>query len=111
MVALDKMMGRTKVITVEWDGETVDVSYFTNVVTPVMLEKVEAAAQKDDLSVLGEMLEPVLDWWDILETEGGKRLPTDRETIARIPMSFLTALQKAIEEDQNPPEDGSSDDS
>jgi len=111
MVALDKMMGRTKKIIVHWDGEEVEVSYFTNVVTPAMLEKVEEAAQQDNLDVLGVMLEPVLDYWDILETEGGRRLDTDAETIKTIPMSFLTALQKAIEEDQNPPEGSSSDDS
>lgn len=109
-VALDAMMGRTKVITVPWDGEKVDVSYFTNVVTPDLLEKVDKAAEEDNLDVLGVMLEPVLDWWDILETEGGKRLPTDMATIRRIPMSFLNALQKAIQEDQDPPgEDSSAD--
>ena len=103
-VVLDDMKGRTKVISISWDGETVDVSYFPNVVTPDLLEKVDEAAKKDDLSVLGVMLEPVLDWWDILEHDGGPRIPTDAETIRSVPMSFLNALQKAITEDSNPPE-------
>ena len=107
-VKMSEMTGRTKVLTVKWDGEEVDVSYFPNVVTPDLLEKVDEAAKLDNLDVLGVMLEPVLDWWDILETENGPRLPTDQETIKRIPMSFLDALQKAIQEDQNPPESGSS---
>lgn len=102
-VKLDEMKGRTKVITVTWDDETVDVSYHPNVVTPELLEKVDEAARRDNLDVLGVMLEPVLDWWDIL-LEDGSRLATDAATIKRVPMSFLNRLQDAIQEDQNPPE-------
>lgn len=108
-IALDAMMGRTKKVVVPWDGEEVEVSYFPNVVTPDLLEKVDEAAARDNLDVLGVMLEPVLDWWDILESEGGPRMPTDAETIKRIPMSFLNALQKTIQEDQDPPGESSSD--
>lgn len=108
-VALSNMKKRTKLITVEWDGEEVDVSYFPNVVTPELLEKVDAAADQDNLDVLGVMLEPVLDWWDILEEEGGPRLPTDAATIRTIPMSFLNRLQEKIQEAQRPPEQSSSD--
>lgn len=110
-VSLDTMKGRTKVITVHWDGEDVDVSYHPNVVTPELLEAVDEAARRDNLDVLGVMLEPVLDWWDILEHEDGPRLPTNTETIRKVPMSFLNKLQDAIQEDQNPPGESSSDDS
>lgn len=109
-VALSNMKKRTKLITVEWDGEEVDVSYFPNVVTPELLEKVDAAADQDNLDVLGVMLEPVLEWWDVLLDDGTK-LPTDAETIRQVPISFLNAVQAAIQEDQNPPEESSSDDS
>lgn len=107
-VTLSTMKARTKLLTVEWDGETVDVSYFPNVVTPELLERVTTAAESDNLDVLGVMLEPVLDWWDILEEEGGPRLSTDADTIKRIPMSFLNRLQEAIQEAQRPPESSSS---
>jgi hypothetical protein len=107
-VALDSMKSRTKIITVNWDGEAVDVSYFPNIVTPDLLEQVDEAARRDNLDVVGVMLEPVLDWWDILEHEGGPRLPTDAATIKRVPMSFLNKLQDAIQEDQNPPASSSS---
>lgn len=110
MVALKKMMNRTKTIPVDWDGETVDVSYFPHRVTPELLEKVSEAAEKDNLDVLGVMLEPVLDWWDITEDEGegSPRLPTDADTIRNIPMSFLNRLQDAIQEAQRPPDSASS---
>lgn len=109
-VKITDMMGRTKTIQVKWDGEVVDVSYFHNVVTPQHLEDVAAASEKEDLSVLGVMLEPVLEWWDIMQDDG-TRLPTDAATIRRVPMSFLNALQDAIQEAQNPPAESSSDDS
>lgn len=106
-VSLNDMLDRTKVITVKWDGEEVEVSYFVNRMTPDLMERVEIASREDNLDVLGVMLEPILDWWDILEADGS-RLPTDSATIKRIPMSFLNALQEAIQEEQNPPESSSS---
>ncbi len=110
MVALNRMKARTKLLDVPWDGETVQVSYFPNVVTPELLEQVTEAAEKENLEVLSVMLEPTLDWWDITETEeeGSARLPTDRATIRVMPMSFLNALQSAIQEAQNPPDSGDS---
>jgi len=107
-VALSNMKARTKLISVNWDGESVDVSYYPHRVTPELLEKVTSAADQDNLDVLGVMLEPVLEWWDILEEEGGPRLPTDAATIKTIPMSFLGKLQEAIQEAQRPPESASS---
>lgn len=106
-VKLDEMQGRTKTLVVNWDGEKVDVSYFPNVVTPELLEKVAEASEKDNLDVLGVMLEPVIEWWDIL-LEDGSRLPTDSATIKKVPMSFLNNLQDAIQEAQRPPESSSS---
>jgi hypothetical protein len=102
-VKLDDMKTRTKKLVVEWDGEQVDVSYYPNVVTPQLLEQVAEAAAQEDLSVLGVMLEPVLEWWDVLDDKG-KRIPTSAAVIRTIPMSFLNAVQTAIEEAQRPPE-------
>lgn len=109
-VKLDDMMGRTKVITVDWDGEQVDVSYFSNVVTPELLEEVDEASKRENLDVLGVMLEPVLEWWDILLADG-TRMPTDAATIKKVPLSFLDKLQDKIMEDQRPPAGSSSGDS
>jgi hypothetical protein len=106
-VKMSEMTGRTKVLEVKWDGETVDVSYFPNVVTPELLEQVDEAAKRDNLDILGVMLEPVLEWWDVL-LDDGTRLPTDAATIKKVPMSFLTAVQDAITEAQRPPAESSS---
>lgn len=106
-VKMSEMKSRTKVLQVTWDGETVDVSYFPNVVTPELLEQVDDAAKRDNLDILGVMLEPVLDWWDIL-LDDDTRMPTDADTIKRVPMSFLSKLQDAITEAQRPPAESSS---
>lgn len=108
MVSLSTMKAKTKIVPVEWDDETVEVSYFVNAVTPALLEEVTAAAEKEDISIVAAMLEPVLDWWDVTEEDGGPRLPTTKENIRIIPLSFLNRVQAAITEDQNPPEESSS---
>lgn len=93
----------SKVITVMWGDDPVEVSYFPNAVTPNLLDEVEAAAKQDDLSVIGTLLEPVLDWWDVLDDKG-KRIPTDKATISGLPLRWLTLVQKALEDDQRPPD-------
>lgn len=103
-VHLHNKMGESKTIQVEWGPDTVDVSYHPNVVTPALLEEVDEAAKRDNLDSLGVLLEPVLEWWDVLG-EDNERIPTDAATIRSIPMRFLILVQRAIEVDQNPPAD------
>lgn len=102
-VKLQDKMAETKTITVMWGEDEVLVSYHPNAVTPDLLDRVDGAAKEENLSVLGVLLDPVLDWWDVLDNSG-KRIPTDKITIATIPMPFLNKVQVAIQEDQNPPE-------
>lgn len=102
-VRLSSKMGETRTITVQWGEDDVDVSYHPNAVTPDLLERVDQAAKEDNLDVLGVVLEPILDWWDVLDDKD-RRIPTDAATIKSLPMSFLTIVQKGIEDDQNPPE-------
>lgn len=102
-VRLAEKMAETRTITITWGVDDVDVCYHPNAVTPDLLEKVDKAADQDNLDVLGVLLEPVLEWWDILD-EKDRRIPTDAATIKTVPMPFLTLVQRGIEDDQNPPE-------
>lgn len=106
-VNLTDKINQTKVFTLDWDGDDVDVSYRPNAVTPALLEEVDEAAKADDLSMLGVLLDPVLDWWDVLDADG-QRIGTDPDTIRTLPMRFIGLVQRGIERDQNPPEDGTS---
>lgn len=101
-VRLSTKMAETAVVTVTWGDDDVDVCYHPNAVTPDLLERVDKAAEQDNLDVLGVLLEPVLEWWDILD-DRDRRIPTDAATIKSVPMPFINLVQRAIEADQNPP--------
>lgn len=102
-VKLSEKVAETKTMTVKWGEDDVDVCYKPNAVTPRLLEGIAEAADRDDMSVLGAALSPVLEWWDVLDDKG-KRLPTDAETIAGLPLSWIVVVQRGLEDDQNPPE-------
>lgn len=106
-VKLNEMKARTKTLVVDWDGEKVDVSYFPNAVTPELLDRVDDAVAANDRNVLGVLLVPVIEWWDILEDDNS-RMPVSDDNIQRVPMSFLNKLQDSIQEAQRPPESSSS---
>lgn len=105
-VKLADKIAETKTVTVTWGEDDVDVSYFPNAVTAKLLSDIDQAADAEDLTVIGVALEPILDWWDVLDDKG-KRIPTDRDTIASLPLAWIIAVQSALEEAQNPPENGS----
>lgn len=106
-VKLSEKMAETKTVTVKWGDDDVDICYKPNAVTPRLLEEIDQAAAKDDMSALGVALEPVLEWWDVLDDKG-RRIGTDAGTIATLPLSWIVAVQNGMEADQNPPESGTS---
>jgi hypothetical protein len=99
---LSEVQAKVKVCTVEWDDETVDVGYCPARFTAEVLEAVTEAEGEGNLSILGKMLEPVLDWWDVLDDKD-KRLPTDAATIARMPLAFVMKVLAELQADMNPP--------
>ena len=52
------------------------------------------------------MMQSLLVWWDVLGDDGN-RLPTDLETLKRVPLEFLNKLNEAIGQDMRPPESAS----
>jgi hypothetical protein len=106
-VKLADKLAETKTMTLRWGDDDVDVSYYVNAVTPELLERVDAAAAQDDMSVLGVVLEPILEWWDVLDGKG-KRLPTTAAQIAKMPMRWINLVQDGLQVDQNPPEGATS---
>jgi hypothetical protein len=104
--------------TVEYLGHSMDFGYFPAVITPEFLEAVEAAAndavklgEKPDakggaLDMVGEMLAPMLAWWDLLDDDQN-RLGTDPATIRTLPLGLSMAVLKKAQESMRPPEDAS----
>ena len=99
---LSEVRAKVKEVTVTWEDETVAVGYAPARLTPKVLENVAAAEDSRDLGVIGTMLSPILEWWDVLDDEG-KRLGCTPEVIAEMPLSFVMAVTTALQEDQNPP--------
>lgn len=104
---LSEVKAKTKVVTVSFMDETVDVSYRPAAMTPAILEDVLALAKSaetdaEDMALVGSMLEPVLDWWDVLDDKG-KRLPTTTESIREMPLAFLVQVLQDVQEDMRPP--------
>lgn len=104
---LSEVKAMTKVVTVEFMGGTVDVSYRPAAMTPAILEEVLAMAktaetEAEDMSMIGSMLEPVLDWWDMLDDKG-KRIGTTTEDIRQMPLPFLVKVLSDVQEDMRPP--------
>lgn len=100
---LSEVKARVRTTIVVWEDEKVDVGYRPAAITPEVLEQVNDAAQSGDLSVMGTMLEPVLDWWDVLDDEG-ERIPPTASFIRTMPIAFLMAVLEQVQEAMRPPE-------
>jgi hypothetical protein len=99
---LSEVQAKVKVATITWDDETVDVGYAPARFTPEVLEAVTEAESANNLSILGKMLEPILDWWDVLDDKD-KRIPTTAENIAKMPLAFLMKVLGDLQDDMTPP--------
>lgn len=102
-VRLSEMKAREKAAQVTWDDEIVDFGYFPNAFTMQVAEDVQIAAERNDLSTVSAMLDPIVSWWDVLDDDG-KRLPSDAETMKQFPLTFLMKIMEAVGEGQRPPD-------
>lgn len=100
---LSTIKDKVSTATIAWDGETVEVGYRPGTFTMQIAEDVAEAAALNDLSVISTVLEPILDWWDVLDDEGA-RLPTDVATIRAMPIGFLMAVMDGVQATMRPPE-------
>lgn len=100
---LSEVQSRVKTVDVSWEEETVAVGYAPARFTPEVLEQVAAAEQAGDLGILGSLLAPVVEWWDVLDDDG-QRIPPTPENIRRFPLSFIMAVMAKLQEDMRPPE-------
>lgn len=100
---LSEVKARVKDTTVVWDDEKVDVGYRPAAITPAVLEAVNEAAEAGNLDVMGEMLEPIVAWWDVLD-DNDERIPPTKDNIKQFPVPFLMAVMEQVQEAMRPPE-------
>lgn len=103
MPRLSAMKAKVKTATVQYDGEDVPFGYKPGELTLDLMDDIQEQAARGDKDTVGAMLEPILEWWDVLD-DNDQRLPTDRATIRTMPMAFLTLLMQTMVGDlTNPP--------
>jgi hypothetical protein len=98
---ISALAAKKRTIPVEWDGETIEITYRTAGVNPAyqsMLQKLDT--KKLDQETQWEAVLGVLDRWDIVED--GKPAPITKETFAKLPTSLLVAISNAMIADTNP---------
>lgn len=100
-VRLNDMLGTVKETTVEYDDEKIALAYRPNAFTMEVNDKVNEAAERNDLSVVAATLEPVVEWWDVLDDED-QRIPATAENMRRFPLPFLMAVMDAVGQDARP---------
>ena len=98
---ISALAAKKRTIPVQWDGETIEITYKTAGVNPAyqsMLQKMDS--KKADQATQWEAVLGVLSSWDIVED--GKPAPITKETFAKLPTSLLVAITNALIEDTNP---------
>jgi hypothetical protein len=102
-IRLSELKARVKTAQVEFDDEVIDFGYHPNAFTMEVAEEVEKAANANDLSTVAAMLEPIVEWWDVLDDKD-KRIPPTAENMRAFPLNFLMKIMDKVGEDQRPPE-------
>lgn len=105
---------KVRTITVEWEGETLDVGIYPGRYTPELMSEVmgmvkdaEGSSEQAQLDTVGQMVQPLLAWWDLYDDEQaeqeGRRMPVNAATIATIPLSLTQAILVKASQSVRPP--------
>jgi len=83
-ILLSDLKNRTKKIVVEYQGDSLDVQYFINAVTPAFLSE----------RLVIDQVKAVVAEWDVLDDEG-KPIPVE-DCVNSLPIEFLRSIVDAI---------------
>lgn len=98
---LSQIGAQQRTLTVEYFGESVDVTYIPKNITPHTGAELRDAQEDGDALIVAKMLAKTLVDWDVLGDDGKPMKPTE-ELLAEMPSSFLGAILAAISEDSVP---------
>lgn len=104
-VRLSDLTSRIKEASLEYDGEQVAFAYRPHAFTMEVSDQVAEATAKDDLGTVSALLEPIVDWWDVLDDQD-QRIPPTADNMRRFPLSFLLKIMDAITADSSPEQEG-----
>lgn len=96
-----KRRKETKVVNVQFEGDTVQVAYHAAAITPRLV----ALAQElqTDVAVIADVIQRIVVWWDVLDDEGNRIPPTPENTM-EFDVAFLGAVVNGVFGDMAPGE-------
>ncbi|AZF90301.1 MAG: hypothetical protein BPHS0_15 [Phage 5P_3] len=103
---LSSLKKSLRTITMEWDDNTLNVTYRLGEVTPERADRLAAmfeesrAEDRSNAEIWADIL-AVVESWDILGDDGNP-LPVTAETLAQIPITILRGIAEEITEDARP---------
>lgn len=100
-IVLSQMMGKLRTCKVTFQGESMDVTYRPNIVTPVLIDEINSLTGRDSLD---EQVVRIIDHWDLLDTEG-KQIPVDKDNLKGLPSTFLRSVINGLMADMRAPDD------
>jgi hypothetical protein len=102
-ILLSKIKLHVRQAQVMYEGDALDFGYYPGEFTPELAGAVDTAVSTAQVDVIAVLMEPLMAWWDILNDDES-RMPTDAETINRMPIALLVEILRKIGESMRPPE-------
>lgn len=97
-IKLTDLKNRTRKIQVEFQGETLEVEYRINVVTPEFLHRLDTLAKENITDNLPYQICEAVERWDLVDDDGEELAPT-MELLRSLSTEFLTTVIRAIQND------------
>lgn len=99
---IQALKSRTRQVTVEYEGERLNVEYRPGALTGALVDQVTTAAgEQGQSAVIAEALAQVMAGWDA--TCGSEPYPPTHENLMALPLRLLSDVFRAIVQDAAPP--------
>lgn len=95
-IKLNELKARTYHLKVKYQGDTLELDYYPNVVDREFVETMDTL--ENDYDKIAYQLGRVVQRWDVLDDEGKEIPPTD-PVVKTLPKLFTLAVLNAIIED------------
>jgi len=99
---IQALKSRTRQVTVEYEGERLNVEYRPAALTGALVDRVTTAAGEHGQSaVIAEALSEVVAGWDA--TADGQPYPPTPENLLALPLRLLSEVFRVVVQDAAPP--------
>lgn len=101
-ISLGAARDRIRTIKVEFDGESANVSYWPNRMTPALEDDIgEASTAREVAAQLSQLIKR----WELVD-EDGEEIPADADTMAQVPSNLMYAIFEQIRKAENAEDEG-----